>query len=156
MCIPYATNNALVYFITQTSPLCDYLKCIHLKRFLTLRFPEYFENVTFSMPEECNDISSSASEVPEYFSSDETIFELPLNSSMKRARMYDQLDIVHFSICENKSFHTSSEVGGSSCVCKFCNHTASHFHHRSCPFLGPLPLMNMMKKVGVICSSVQS
>ena len=54
----------------------------------------------------------------------------------KRALLYARLDLIHFHICKTKKFHSPSIIDvEDNCLCKFCNESASHYHHRVCPFL---------------------
>ena len=154
-CVPYTTENSLVHYISNTSPLIEHLSHVHLKRFLSLSFPPIFEGVQFTPPDESPaPMSPPFQSLPDYFRNNLRPMErIPLDPDAKRALLYDRLDLFHFRICLNQKFHSSSTVGEDDCKCKFCNKPAPHFHHRECSSLMHLSPKSLLLKVNSSASS---
>ena len=151
-CIPYCSDNSIVYYLSRTSPLSSTLHSIHLKRFLSLNFPNVLSGLNFNIPSEKSDLPPpNFDDLPSYFKASERISlrQIPLDPSSKRTFLYDKMDIIHYSICRDKKFHSPSVVGiqESSCICKFCKQKADHYHHRRCPHLKHLSLKALMAKI---------
>jgi len=151
LCIPYSIENSLVHHITQTAPLSDYLHHVHPRRFLSMSFPSGLQGIQFPIPpDKTPPIPPLIEELPQYYRDAPTSVQaIPLEPSNKRMLLYDKLDIIHYHLCKNSSFHSTSMVGlDEGCSCKFCGKRAVHFHHRNCSILKVLSMKGVMVKTG--------
>ena len=149
--VPYSTHNSLVYFVTNTLPLSEHLKIVHLNRFSKLNFPTCLSGLKLIPPEPHSSSPSREfilSNIPSHFWLSPVISDIPTLLIPKRALLYDAFDLFHFLLCNRKGFHTASSVD-HNCLCKLCGMTALHFHHRICPLLQNLSLCAVMKLLSI-------
>ena len=150
--VPYSTYTSLVHFVTNTYPLCDYLRSVHQARFFTLKFPPCVSGLHFQVPENVTlplGGSVDVENIPSFFWHSPVIEQLPVLSTPKRAVLYDSFDLFHYQLCNRKEFHTGSMVSEELCSCKFCGEPIAHFHHRTCYELKHLSLCSILKKLSV-------
>ena len=110
-CIPYCSDNSIVYYLSRTSSLISYLQSIHLKRFLSLSFPIVLSGLNFKIPSEKSLLSPiSYDDLPSYFKDSEqpsSFIHVPIDPPSKRSFLYDKMDIIHYSICRDKKISFS-------------------------------------------------
>ena len=144
--LPYSANNAITHFLTGTIPLSDTLKSKALKAALRISYPSEINGASIALPipKEDLDIYSPYPQIPPYFWTSPVVNNLPHLSEPRRALLYEALDITHFHICKTKKFHLEPEE--DTCICRFCDASAPHYHHRECPQLRNLSPSALMRK----------
>lgn len=143
LCLPYCTHNSIVHYLLKTYPIVERMKNVHKSRFLSLKFPSLFNRNDFTLPQEYALTRQNVEGLPDFLHNIETII-LPISPEKRRSLLYDKLDIIHYSICSYRSFHSISEIGKDECICKFCGLKADHFHHRDCFHLRNLSMKQIM------------
>ena len=138
--LPYLTNNAIVHFLTDTSSLCDILRHKLLKATLNISYPAELDGVRIlPLPNETlnNCPYNPIPSIPTYFwLSTPLVGKIPVLEETRRSLLYEMIDITHFHICKTKDFHLEPDI--ETCLCRFCNGPAYHYHHRECA-----PLMHL-------------
>ena len=148
--LPYNANNAIIYYLTRSRPLSLELKEIHFKQMRKLIFPPNLNGLKVTSPEEGPFTYDPIPYIPSYFWFNEIIHTLPPKLEKKRALLYDQLDILHYKLCQKRKFHISPTTTGEEnelCICCFCNKVADHFHHRQCNNLKGLNISQLIKQL---------
>ena len=132
--VPYATHNAIVYFITGNIPLSHRINGFLMSQFLRLRYPNGLDGVRITPPA-IRDWQYSAEEnLPNHFQLAPVIDinQLPRDPKSRRAFLYEALDLYHPHICIDGAYHRKPDMW---CICKFCGEEPSWFHFRECPYL---------------------
>ena len=134
--LPYNTNNAITYYLTNQTPVCETLKIKYEKAFYKVKFPEVLSGLQLTPPTDYSkdDLFSPLPSIPSYFwLSQPIVGHLPHLHEPRRALLYDSIDIHHFHLCTRDDFHLAPE---ETCVCRLCLQCADHwFHYRECPHL---------------------
>lgn len=132
--VPPFSNNATIYYITDTQPLVTTLitKAPHLIG--SLVFPSVCAGANLSFLQDLADIqqpeqSPSFKLVPSEFWLSKTFHALPKNAKSRRNLCREILDLDHYELCKTPKFHPHSLP---TCVCKFCNEPAHYYHMYSC------------------------
>ena len=129
-CLPFSTNNAITHYITNSSPICIALNNSNFNGFYSTYFPAELTGTKLKPPNENSINYSPIAEIPSFFWS-APIISLPNMPVLRRAVLYDALDIHHFHYCKTRKFHLSPE---EDCICQFCNQTINYYYHyRQCP-----------------------
>ena len=129
--LPMHTNNSIVHYLTETSPLVNQLRSLAPSFSNGLSFPSCLQGLQLNIlrdvtePPPYNPIPS----MPTTFWGSKMYQTLPSNYRMRRLLCRDIVDMIHFEICVNKKFHISPE---SSCLCQLCGQVAHSYHHYNC------------------------
>jgi len=130
--IPNFSNNAIVHFLSSTTPLSDKLRNMAPNITGSLSFPHCLHGYKISFL----DISPSPSptdiykDIPSTFWLSRTFFSLPVCQKSRRRLCRELLDLDHFQICQTTTFHPSPTL---SCICTLCGNHAHTYHARFCP-----------------------
>ena len=119
--IPYGSSNANVHFISGTVPLDVRLAMSSQKSFLKLCFPISLNGVQIRPPPNPEFIVSTYNayeDIPSFFWMSPVIEKLPLNSSSRRALLYEVMDLYHFHLCIDGNTACSKKKPDS----RFCGH----------------------------------
>lgn len=131
LAIPYASNNAIVHYLTKTNPLCDSLPHTCEKLFSSLIFPSSLSNITIPPSADIFN-TTTRPELPDYFYSCPILLQnMLMLLEPKRALFYDILDLHHSHLCKTHTFHSSPII--DECICKVCNEPALRYHRFCCP-----------------------
>lgn len=146
--LPYNTNNAITYLLTNQLPVCETLKSLWRKSFYKLVFPEVLSGLYLNPPVDNPEEGtySPVEHIPSYFWLSPVIDgPLPNLPEPRRALLYDLIDIHHSHLCTREDFHLLPE---DSCLCKFCRQSANYsYHYRDCPMLKCLSPCGRYRKI---------
>ena len=142
--LPYGTYNAIVHYITNTSPICQDLAKMVKPAFYKVCFPQCLGGVRFPPPEIEGSDYKVIEEIPTYFWLSTVLNSLPLNPESRRALLYDTIDLHHCKICVDGSKHPHPTMW---CLCKLCGSEVKRFHYRDCPELKSLTPCARMRKL---------
>ena len=143
--LPYSSNNAIIHYMSQTSPLIYKLNARVLNAFHKITFPVALSGLKLTPPTEYTSIYNPIPDIPSYFWASTVIHDkLPILPEPRRALLYDTIDLHHFNLCSTRKFHTSSE---ENCICKLCHHTLEWYHYRECPELSQLTPCSRLKRI---------
>ena len=129
--LPVHTNNAIVHFITQTSPLVNQLRSLAPSFSNGLSFPSCLQGLQLNILQNATEPSpyNSIPDIPSTFWHSKIYHRLPSDYRMRRLLCREVVDLVHFEICVNQAFHIKPEP---SCLCKLCGQTAHSYHQYNC------------------------
>jgi len=133
--IPTHSNNAIVHFLTSTTPLSEKLKYLAPHTIGSITFPNEMHGHKVSFFQCENVIFESATtleSIPTEFWLSRNLHTIPARQNLRKRLCRDVLDADHFLICKTSSFHPTATL---SCLCKFCHDHAHMFHHRYCTVL---------------------
>ena len=129
--LPIHSNNSIIHFITQTSPLVHQLRSLAPSFSNGLAFPSCLQGLQLNIlrnvsePPPYNPIP----DIPTTFWRSKIYNCLPSDYRMRRLLCRDVIDAVHFDFCCNKKFHIGPEP---SCLCTLCGNSAHPYHHHDC------------------------
>jgi len=133
--IPTHSNNAIVHFLTSTTPLSETLKNLAPHTMGSFTFPTemHGHKLSFLQHENGNHESANVLEsIPTEFWLSRNLHSIPARQNLRKSLCRDVLDSDHFLICKTPTFHPTATY---SCICKLCNNHAHMFHHRYCNVL---------------------
>ena len=130
--IPKHFNNAIVYHITQTTPLSEHLKLIAPKSLGSLLVPKELSGYQLQFlkyipsPEDFNNIE----DIPTWFWLSRQIQKLPTSFFHRRNILKEILDLNHKNRCIQAKFH--AKIDKDKCLCQNCHTQMSYYHYRFC------------------------
>ena len=128
--IPYATYNALVHFVTGTTPLCVSIQHKMEKSFYRIQYPACMNGVQLTVPTRDDAQYAAYERIPSFFWLSPTLcYPLPSDPDVRRALLYDRFDLHHGRMCANTEHHDPSCL----CVCLHCGYSVERYHFRRCP-----------------------
>ena len=128
--LPQSTNNAMVYFLTETMPLMSILREISKHRTGSIYLPcclngvqlTFYKNLTAFDDEETD---YSLSNVPSYFWRSRTIWKLPASQRYRKKLCREVCDSNHHESCQTTTFHS---MFSNTCICKYCSCQLHPYH----------------------------
>ena len=143
--LPYSTNNSIVHFLTHTSPLHTVLNCRCQSSALRITYPLTLNGFRVNIPIDDFVPYNPIPSIPPYFWLSQPLYrQLPIRQEPRRALLYDVIDLIHCHLCKTSCFHL--EPVEETCLCRFCDSIATHYHHRECPHLKNLSPSALLKK----------
>ena len=132
--VPDYSNNAIIYHITETTPLSEQLKLIAPKSLGSILVPKELTDYQLqflkyiSPQEEFNNIEK----IPSWFWLSRQVHKIPTSVYHRKNLMKDNfiLDLNHRQQCSQAKFHAKIEE--DKCICQICHSQMSHFHLRFC------------------------
>ena len=147
--LPYSANNAFVHYLTSTIPLSLYLSTKLENATLNIKYPSLLNGFQVEIPSLHDYTYNPIPSIPTFlWLSPPLTKPLPARPEPRRALLYDVMDLVHSHICKTNAFHL--EPDEDTCVCRFCNDRAHHYHHKECPHLKYLSPCALLQKVFVV------
>jgi len=129
--IPYRSNNAITYLITETQPLLTTLINSSQNSLNSITFPKVLNGHKLALADFANSTVSynPIPLVPTSFWMSKTFYSLPTYARSRRLLCRDIFDIIHFDLCKNDAFHVRPY---EDCICMACGERATSYHHYDC------------------------
>lgn len=129
--LPKFANNKLVYFLTQTVPLSNFLQERAPNGLKKLMFPSFLDGFQLSYPNllKSPDPFVSAVEFPPWVPWITDIIKLSSKFDLRRKFARSVSDIIHYDLCKTSSFHPHP---CDSCICVLCDAPAVPYHYLKC------------------------
>ena len=131
LCVKTWTNNAIVHHLTDTMPFSQYLTCKAPHSTKSFTFPPCLSGLQLSfLSTVCQpQIYNPIPHIPTSFWLSKTFLSLPASVFYRKNLMSEILDLNHFSICKNTTFHPQPT---EECYCVNCGEHAHAYHTRYC------------------------
>ena len=127
LCVPKWSNNGITNFLMQAKPLFDEIVSMIPQECGS--FPLEFNGVQLTFKSTSPEIEEykDFENIPSFFWTLKTVFELPASRKARREFTQGIYDLHHYKLCSHKVFHhTLTE----QCICKLCRELMEHFHFR--------------------------
>lgn len=128
--VPYGSNNAITYFLTETRPLDEWLKAIlpdlvgSLGEFGDLKGAQLTPFHRFPPISELNIVEN----VPSWFWRSRTVNSIPCNPKYRQTEVCREIfDLDHSDFCKLQYYHLNTT---EACLGKICHKVLSPYHQQ--------------------------
>ena len=130
--VPDYSNNAIVYHITETTPLSEHLKFLAPKSLGSILVPEELDGYKLQFLQQIPQTEEfdNVKDIPTWFWLSRQIYKLPTSYFYRKKILREVLDLNHKHSCLQAKFHAKIET--EKCLCQKCNTQMSYFHYRFC------------------------
>ena len=130
--IPFHSNNAITYFVTNTEPLMQTLMKSAQNCFSAFLFPEELHGYKLSLFENLILTASydNIPNIPSYFWRSKIFSHLPLDARARKLLCREIFDTKHVTLCAIEKFHGTDR---SKCKCLGCGKEMEYYHQYFCP-----------------------
>ena len=129
--LPLHSNNAIVYYLTDTIPLMSILRMISLQRTGALYLPDCMEGIQLRFLNNLTGADNTMGpdfilkDIPTYFWRSRALQKIPARRKFRRKLCREVCDTDHYELCKTAEFHNGFTP---SCICKLCNNLLHPYH----------------------------